>query len=110
MIGNHYWTTGIEVRHDGRLWMVNLKFYDSGFCQNDATEGELHVRYRIEDVAQAVRVLKADADRLGIAFKITDEIRANLYACETEDCPLPANWRDILQPVADEVGLRLTEN
>lgn len=70
MIGEGYWTTGvvIEERGAGR-WKVELAFYDDGFAESWSTEGVLRVRYLERDVEEAVRVLIADAKRLGITFR-----------------------------------------
>lgn len=90
MIGAGYWSAGIVIYRrstDGRDWSVSLKFYDSGFAQDQSTEGELRVRYLAADLDAAVDTLKADADRLGIVWFRTPGDDAFLDRCDTNGTP-----------------------
>jgi hypothetical protein len=107
MIGDHYWTTGVTVKWDGRSkWSASLKFYDAGFCQDDSTEGRLTLRYFVDDITAGIKTLLVDTRALGITC---DAI--NLYVGEDgegeNDAPeLPSNWRETLGAVARETGLQ----
>lgn len=108
MIGTQYQAHGITLHYgyagEGRTgWQATVRFRDAGFCDDDAclhhvsTEGELHTRYfvagggdQVTSATAAATVIKADAERLGIAF--TDPL---------DDSPTvylhPDNW------IADDI-------
>jgi hypothetical protein len=87
MIGERYWSTGIMIAPTTGGWAVSLQFYDDGFAQDDATEGTMRVRYLVADaqLEHALRVLRADAERLGIRFGVGPELRPTVYAEDDEN-------------------------
>lgn len=92
MIGNP-WTTGITVTDlggftpDGKRFTVSLEFTDNGFCDNRAVDGSLRVRYVVADPVAAVRMLREDAERIGITFRMT-----NLYAQSGDEPDTIEGW------------------
>ena len=71
MIGTRYWSTGITLIDSGdakEQWSAKLTFQDNGFCQADATDGELRLRYFVDELYVGVETLKQDAERLGIEW------------------------------------------
>lgn len=114
MIGDTYWTTGIIVtfarpqppHNDPPRYGARLDFFDSGFAEDGSTEGELYVRYMQIDLGEVLDTLIADAARLGIEFRHTDDL-PQLYVNgdgEDPDEYLPADWREQLQVQADRLG------
>lgn len=101
-----YWATGITVHwrenassRDGipaSVWGASLDFFDDGFTNDDAAEGEvstegsLRTRYHVRDgdttsgLSAAIDALIADATRLGIVFRGVLGDSPDLYY-ETED-------------------------
>lgn len=109
MIGNGYWASGISLKYVGdNYWTACVCFYDNGFCNIRATEGELRARYRFNtgDAQICVATLKADAERIGVAFKAARE-KPNLYVERIKECQFPDNLTELLQPVADAIGFTL---
>lgn len=107
MVGETYWSTGITLRamRDDRWW-AKLDFYDSGFCQDESTEGTLHTRYCV-DLELAIDVLIADAKKIGIEFsRVGDGLPFLSYEGdgESKDWPPPDNWREVLREQAARVG------
>lgn len=119
MIGSSYWSPGITVVHtysgggkDG--WAATLEYLDGGFCNDEpdrgivSTEGTLCTRYCVKDgscpdpLGTAIDVLKADAERMGIAWR-----EPCLYYRGdggNPDYPPPAGWLDLLQAQAGRIG------
>lgn len=102
MIGQNYWATGVKIIYDGSAqWTARLEFFDSGFCQDASTEGVLHLRYFVSDIAAGVKTLLADARRLGIVNAV-DFPRLHIYveADGASSANLPADWRAVVAAVA----------
>jgi hypothetical protein len=118
MIGERYWATGITVCRgysgDGRYgWMASLDFYDDGFCEDLATQGQLATRYYVragdDPLGLAIDTLKADAERLGIRFEASGDLSPGLWYRgdgDNPDYPPPAGWRDLLAAQAERIGWR----
>ena len=121
MIGEHYWSTGIVVRHgyagsDRYGWSARASFFDDGFCNDDvasgtlSTEGELRTRYYADGehgLTAAINAVKRDAERLGVRFHRHGNGPACVYYegdGEDEEYPPPAGWRTILAAEADRLG------
>lgn len=112
MIGDHYWSTGIEIKaHDGGLnWSASANFLDAGWCELESTEGVFRLRYLVDRSAlpHHCQILKADMERLGIQFRVGEDVPAAVYVHGSEDPTnpdLPADWRDVAAAVADACGL-----
>ena len=108
MIGNQYWTTGIKIRRhaDGR-WSLGLDYYDDGFANKESTEGTLRVRYVVEDIERAVRLLKADADRLGISFRAPNpDMTPTIYWDDEENPDVPGEHLQLVQNLCALLGWR----
>ena len=107
MIGNRYWSTGIVLKYDGRgSWSATAEFFDSGFCDDESTEGRLHTRYYVP-LETAIDVVIADAAKLGIEFNKNTDGKSILMVRgdgEYEDCPLPENWKEVLEQQAVRIG------
>lgn len=102
MVGDKYWSTGISLKWDGHgLWAAECKFLDSGFCQDESTEGVLRTRYFV-DLEMAIDTLKQDVERLGIEWH--DAILYGHKDGESEEYPLPVNWKEIIKNQADRIG------
>jgi len=110
MIGDEYWATGINLKHIGDdHWTAEVCFYDDGFCNIQATEGKLQVRYCFNtgDVQVCVVTLKADVERLGIAFKAARE-RPNLYVEIKKGEAMPEGWREVVEATASAIDFILS--
>ena len=105
MIGR-YWTTGIKVTWGGlpkSQWSASLKFFDGGFCSDASTEGQLTLRYYVDDIVAGIQTLKADAERLEIKF--LEGLQLYVEKDGEGDVDLPSNWRAYLAQVAQDCGL-----
>jgi hypothetical protein len=110
MVGENYWTTGIELEAtyngDGNppKWGAKLYFSDDGVLCDNSTNGTLQVRYYFDNPATPIKSLVADAKRMGIEFRYN-----TLYVPgdgEGEKAEyLPADWRVSLAKVAKECGM-----
>lgn len=105
MIGQRYWATGITIHEDsGKRWSASLKFFDDGFCNQSSTEGELQLRYVVDDIFKGVDTLVEDARRLGIQFG-TPTLSPMVY-CD-QDGEFETGDRPDLRTKANEVGAHL---
>ena len=108
MIGERYWASGISLEWsplNGQK--ADISFFDAGFFQDESTEGKLYTRYYINDPVQATKILIEDATKLGIQFRPAMGDKICLYVNgdgESEDYPLPSNWKQILTDVAMATG------
>lgn len=104
MIGAGYWSTGIMLTPKGDDWSVSLDFFDDGFAQEHTTEGSLRVRYVVprSKVTENARVLVADAERLGITWKIGPQVYVKGDG-EFEEGDRP-DLRRFANEVADALG------
>lgn len=107
MIGEAYWSTGVTLKwfKDDR-WTAEVKFFDSGFCEDKSTEGHLITRYYI-NIQTAIDTIIADAEKIGIEFKKNEDGQAMLFGKHdglSEDWPMPSNWRQILIEQAERIG------
>lgn len=107
MIGDRYWSTGIVVDFiaDDSV-SVRLDFCDDGFCDVDATEGTLSVRYQVADLSRAVTVLHADAVRFGVTFSRFQNrvLSPTVYVDENRICEYPAGWAERIRAECDRLG------
>lgn len=102
MIGERYWSTGITVWRTSGGWFATLSFYDGGFAQPGATEGQLGTRYALPTVTAAIALAKADAERLGIEWhEPTIYYRGD--GEEPEYSP-PAAWAELVSDEAKRLG------
>lgn len=128
MIGSGYWATGITVRYgySGMNlygWAARVEFYDDGFCSDDtdsgtiSTEGTLRTRYYVREgagpdadgLAAAIDAVRADADRLGVAFRDDGVLAPCVYYegdGENENYPPPEGWRELVDAQAARLGWR----
>jgi hypothetical protein len=103
MIGPRYWTTGVTIwRSESGRWGVSLHFLDDGFADDRSTEGELKLRYLVEEdeLSASIDLLLEDARRLGIEIGRAEAGGASVYYRgdgEDKRFPPPADWREILQ-------------
>ena len=109
MIGDKYWSTGITLKwwdHDEKPWTATLSFYDDGFCDGRSTEGTLHLRYFVATAAEAIDLLKADAERLGITWSSVGNCPQLYLKGDGEDpeWPPPPNWQEHLAAEAKRIG------
>lgn len=109
MVGDTYYSTGISLiyteHHGEDTWTATAKFFDGGFGNDLSTEGEIHTRY-FQGIETAIDTCKADAERLGIVFRMFDGL-PRLYIegdGESSDWPPPPGWRDTLQKQAARIG------
>lgn len=108
MIGK-YTSIGIVVKPDGGgLWSLRSPFQDAGFCDNASSEGTVHLRYCVADLATGIDTLKADVERLGIAWQDWGEGdgRATLYMegdGESKSIEYPPDWREVLRAQAERL-------
>lgn len=107
MIGNRYWSTGINLKYTpySNQWCATLKFFDSGFCQDESTEGKLYTRYYIDDPVQAIKTLIEDAVKLGIEFNLSDG-KIILMWSKAERTNRPKDWKSILEDIAKKTGTK----
>ena len=108
MVGDHYYSTGITLRCDGGEWTAKATFQDAGFCDDLATEGEIHTRY-FQAIETAIDTLKADAERLGIKWQAVFGSAPWLYMegdgdGDGDEWPAPDGWRETLQAQAQRIG------
>jgi hypothetical protein len=97
MIGKNFYATGIILKCYGKdKWAAQIKFFDSGFCDDRSTEGELTTRYFI-DIETAIDVIREDAEKMGIKIS---PVLMGYGDGEDEKWPMPENWKDILQEQA----------
>lgn len=108
MIGNRYWSTGINLKYTSysNQWSATLKFFDSGFCQDESTEGKLYTRYYVDDPIQAIKTLIEDAGKLGIDFKHGKDGKIILMWGKAERTNKPKNWKCILEDIAKRSGTK----
>jgi hypothetical protein len=107
VIGDGYWTTGITLKPFDGKWAATAGFFDSGFCQDESTEGKLHTRYYCKDVEQAIDTLIADLQRLGIRLGAVPGQAPSLYMQgdgEDADVDYPGGWREMLVEQAKRLG------
>jgi hypothetical protein len=121
MIGNGYWATGITVDYSysgqGKYgWRAVVEFCDDGFADDShagrvSTEGKLTTRYAIVDsdggdgLTAAVDAVKADAERLGIAFIQSAGAGPRIYcAAEGDDSDYPDGWRELVDAQSARLG------
>ena len=110
MVGETYFSTGIVLRWTQTTlgsgeWTAKAKFQDAGFCNDEATEGEIHTRY-FQAIQTAIDTLKADAERLGIKWQSALG-KPWLYMegdGEDSEWPAPDGWRETLQAQAQRIG------
>lgn len=111
MIGEGYWSTGITVRWyaDGDQWRVSLRFLDDGFCEDGSTEGTLVVRYLMHDLGDALDLLKADAERLGIRWAQVPQCPTIYMEAdgEADDIDYPIGWQKIVNDQIRRLGWKL---
>ena len=83
MVGDKFWSTGVILKWNqySNQWAATIKFFDSGFCQDGSTEGEIHTRYYCDDINDAIRVVMEDAKKLGIVFNVPTDAVPRLYLC-----------------------------
>ena len=120
-----YWSPGITVHWrenaTGRngvpvpAWGASLNFFDDGFTNDDAdegevsTEGSLRTRYHVRDgdtvsgLSAAVDALIADAARLGIEFRGVPGDSPDL-CFETEDELVSGELRGNIAREAARIG------
>lgn len=116
MIGSRYWSTGISLTylagHTGGLaaapepreWAAKVEFFDDGFCEIRSTQGELVTRYQTPTLGEAVDLIKADVERLGIEWKAPTLYMRGDGA--DEEFPPPKNWRQLLAAECERIGWR----
>lgn len=114
MIGNGYWATGMVLTYRRGDWQATVKFYDDGFCNDDvdlgkvSTVGEIGSRYFVRDGAHAtalatvIDVVIADAERLGIAWRMGPFLYMEEDG-ESTQFPPPPSWRELLWAQARRV-------
>jgi hypothetical protein len=117
MIGDGYWAIGIEVTyHEGRTasengrryevpWSAKAQFFDNGFCETGSTEGVLHTRYTVPTLSDAIDLVKADVESLGITWVSTCTIYMTEDG-EDEEHPPPEGWRELLAAECERIGWR----
>lgn len=111
MIGPNYWTTGVKITFVNATGQhkAELDFLDDGWADQTSTEGTLRARYyRDSSIADSVRLLLVDATKLGITYRnhLTKSPLC-LYVPgdgEGDISHWPANWRELIQAAADELG------
>jgi hypothetical protein len=104
MIGNTYWTTGIKLNYSGDgKWSATVKFYDSGFCEYAATEGELYTRYHV-GLETAIDTIITDAERMGIKWNAKQFYVVGAFDDNEKDWRLPDDWQELLTAQAKRVG------
>lgn len=116
MIGSRYWSTGLALMYlpghtsleDGqrvpREWTARVDYFDDGFCEWRSTEGTLRLRYQAPSLSEAIDLIKADSERLGIDWKAP-----TIYAPgdgEDDDVHLPDDWRALIRAECDRLGWR----
>lgn len=106
MIGNGYWATGILVENLGsetnERWAASVAFFDDGFCETGATEGDVRTRYTLPHLTDAIDLVKNDAERLGITWKFPV-----LYVRGDGEDPsvvLAPDWRTRLAAECERLG------
>lgn len=107
MVGEKYWACGVVLKYSAshwnasdKCWAAALNFFDSGFCQDESTEGSLTTRYFVR-IETAIDTLIADAAKLGI------KVDPFLYAYgdgEDGNWPMPQGWEQILIDQARRIG------
>lgn len=103
MIGNGWWATGITLSPRARGWSVSLSFFDDGFCEGDSTEGELRLRYVVNDVEHAIDVLIEDATRFGISWHEGPHVYVEGDG-GTPGLDYPNDWREVADDQARRLG------
>lgn len=107
MIGT-YSSIGIVIKPDGDGWWIRAPFQDGGFCDNNSTEGEIMLRYLCHDLATGLDTIKADVERMGIAWAKID-ITPTIYMHQDGEDPAtqyPTNWREIVAEQCKRLGWR----
>lgn len=116
MIGTGYWATGIHVRyHPGntggpvgaeepREWSALVEYCDDGFVNWRATEGVLRTRYACPTLSDAIDLIRADAERLGIEWRPAPTIYVPQDG-EGDD-PMPDNWGALIAAECERLGWR----
>ena len=116
MTGNKYWSTGIILKYlEPNRWAAKVQFFDNGTASEDkSTKGTLTTSYFV-GLETAIDTIKADAERLGIEFKTTPG-RTGMPMLlahgdgESEDWPMPENWKEILAEQAERIGWSMPHN
>ncbi len=109
MVGK-YTSVGIVVKPDGSgLWSLRSPFQDAGFCDDKSSEGTVVLRYYVADLATGIDTLKADVERMGIAWQDWGEGtgHATLYMegdGESKSIEYPSDWREVLRVQAERLG------
>lgn len=109
MVGDKYWSTGITVWHTGvgaDFWAAKAEFFDGGFCDGMASEGEIRARY-VGPLAAVVDLVKADAERLGIQWGALGDGGTIYYRGDGEHADIPgapADWRERVNAEARRIG------
>ena len=115
MVGDGYTSTGIVLTwaswQHGRNWSASLTFEDDGALGEwQTTAGELHTRYFCPTAGDAIDLLKADAERLGIKWINPVPVHggeAKLYYIgdgENPEWPPPPGGFEILLVEAKRIG------
>jgi hypothetical protein len=105
MVGERFWTTGIVLKYHGvDKWQIYLNFTDDGFCDDDAVDGKLTLRYLVA-LESGLDTLIKDAGKLGIEFRVK---HLYIYA-DGEDKAYPPpiapkDWRELLREQAARLG------
>lgn len=101
MIGN-LWSVGITIEElaPGE-YAASLDFQDDGFAEARSISGKLCVRYTTRDLDRDLPILAADAERLGIEWRVGPAVY-----CES-DGELPGGDRPDLRRLANDQARKL---
>lgn len=96
MIGDHYFSTGITITPESGKWHISANFASS-------TEGEMHLRYLVDDPVEGAKTLKEDMEALGIQFGIK-EIHPSVYFPGDSDNPDFPKYVETVNKVCEALG------
>lgn len=106
-----YWSTGITVTAQGDTWSAEVEFYDNGHCDLRSTRGCIRTSYVMDSLEQAIDLVKADAESLGIKWSpspfLAEELVPFLYYIgdgEDEEYPPPQGMIEVLVEQAGRLG------
>lgn len=112
MIGDNFWSVGIIIswrryNNVNGEWNAKVEFFDNGICEDGSTRGVLSSRYYESNLDKVIDIIKADAEKLGIEFKVIDGLSPYIFMegdGEIKGKNYPENWKKIINDQAIRIG------
>ncbi len=102
MSKNHYFTAGVSLKwHGNDQWSAEVEFSDTGF---HAMSIAGHFSTYITDLETAIDAAIDGLKTLGIRLLDSESPLFPYQDGESEACPLPENWRQIIAAQSERIA------